>query len=552
MTRHEWILTLAAAFVMAATTALLVVPLALEKTHLSPDAASYLGVANSLAHGNGFVAPIQWHFYLPGAPPQPAWAIVFPVITVVLAVPIWLGADVTTAIVCHSLIAAGVGGAIVVVARRFMSLPAAVAAGAGLAWSTRWSQVSTFAWTEPYAVLGILLIVATACGVSRSYRGALVCAAVTVFGWLTRANVPLLGAVVVLAVLWEKRRPLREGIRDRRLWIYVAAVATGILGLRLAYELVSGLRPYAAYAAFFEMFQPWDLVFVDKQYVGALAFMRANWTMVTAAWAAFVKISFRELFLHKSVHFAGFLLPVVVTWGIFGRSGGGGDIPRRVAALGAVAFLLNTILIYGGFEARYLLPAACCLWLAGAGSLDQLARKFSPRPGLAQWSLLAVLLIVLATTLPMQAKRSLVSWWAYSARGETLVVFRPKADDDLRRMCAFMNPDYVGVATEGEALHFWCGNPTLRLPRDLGVGNALERFIDQRGPRYFVIERGDPRFATIHSSARLKHLSTTPQYMLYEVVDFSRPPAWRAPPALACIGTRPPMCPEGAPGSTRR
>lgn len=555
--------TLLAASIVTLGAAFLSVLLVLDRAFLSPDVANYLGVANAFAHGNGFVEPIQWHYYLPGAPPQPAWAYLSPFISLVLAIPIAFGATFTGTVLVHALFASVVGGLVVVVARRFMSLPAALGAGVGLAWSAGWAQVTYFALTEPYAVLGVLLIVAAAPGVARSKRGALLCAVLTVFGWLTRANVPALALAVVVATLWEKRS-WREKATDRRVWIYVAGVVGGIVAVRVCHEAVTGLRPYANYDAFFEMFRSWDLVRVDKTYVGTIAFMEANWDRVVARWVEFSRKSFALLFTEGLFHLSGYLFPLIFTWGVFGCSVGkdqnlsasaqssssgdaAADLQRRVCSFGAVGFLATTVLTYGGFEPRYLLLSACCAWLAGMASLDQIADRLSSARGKVEaFTRLVPLLLVLAVfavaTVPVQGLRAVNAWKAYGARSTTKVVFRKSGG--LPSLCESMDPAFVAVATEAEALHFLCGNPTMRLPRDIGQSGNLARFLRERGPRYFVVERSKAAFRELHRSALLRRLAENRFYVLYEVEAFQGREAWRPPPSLACIGDDPPSCPR--------
>jgi hypothetical protein len=590
-------LDLTAAGAVAVVVAMLSVPLVLDRAFLSPDVVNYLGVSNSLAHGSGFVEPIQWHYYLPGGPPQPAWGFLSPVISVVLAVPIALGCGLTGAAVVHAVCGSLIAGVMLLVARRYMSLPAATAAAIGLGWCGGWLQASYFVLTEPWAILSVLLIAGTAPSVGRSSRDALLCAAVTIFGWLTRANIPALAAAVVVAEVW--RVGPRAAVRRRPLWLYLAGVFVGIGVLRLGYRLVTGVAPYANYGAFFEQFTSLDLMRLDKKYVGMFAFMREHWDAVVARWQDTIQRSTDLFFTDPRYNWVGFLLPIVVTWGVFGRARGVDDEPtpgeqrdsfRRVAAFGGLGFLLLAITTYGGFEPRYLLPSAACLWLAGVGSIDQIIDRIAFRPAHRQglpapgptaassvgaesplsvddsapaaiaradapsgfrWGFviravmpLAALALVATTTLEEKGGRAWRAAEGYRSRRTTRVHFRNS--EGIPPFCRNMKRGYVAIATEAEAVHFYCGNPVLRLPVDATNVPLMQTFLRERHVRYLLVEKAKKRFHDVAPQLALKVVRTTDKFVLYESAA-QRKPAWSAPTALACLGNA-----DGCPDWSRR
>lgn len=549
---------LAAAGFIAVVVAMFTVPLVLDRAFLSPDVVNYLGVSNSLAHGSGFVEPIQWHYYLPGGPPQPAWGFLSPVISLVLTIPVALGCGVTGTAVVHAVCGSLVAGVMLLVARRYMSLPAAAAAAIGLGWCGAWLQACYFVLTEPWAILAVLLIAATAPSVGRSARAALLCASVTIFGWLTRANIPALAAAVVVAEVW--RVGPRSAARLRPLWLYVGGVAVGIGALRLGYRLTTGVAPYANYGAFFEQFTSNDLMRVDKKYVGMFAFMREHWDAVVARWQDTIQKSTDLFFTDPRYNWVGFLLPVVVTWGVFGRARDVDDEPapraardsfRQVGAFGAIGFLLLAITTYGGFEPRYLLPSAACLWLAGIASIDQLLDRLAYRAARPRWLFavravvpIAVLALFVTTTLEERAGRAWRAAEAYRSRRTTRVYFRKS--EGIPPLCRSMDPGYVAIATEAEAVHFYCGNPVLRLPVDATNTPLMRAFLRERRVRYLIVEKAKKRFHELGPQLDLKVVRTTDKFVLYEA-GAPLEPAWVAPPALACLGNA-----DGCPDWSRR
>ena len=93
---------------------------------LSPDATEYVSIAQALAHGRGLVDPIQWNYYLDARVPLPALAVRAPAVPLLLSVPLGLGATLETLRVLHALWASALVGALVLLARGWLSLPGAV------------------------------------------------------------------------------------------------------------------------------------------------------------------------------------------------------------------------------------------------------------------------------------------------------------------------------------------------------------------------------------------------------------------------------------------
>ena len=107
------------------------------------DAPPDAGIAHAWVAGRGFVNPVMLSFTLEGAtPPLPGFATRAPLLPVLLAIPISLGASLHTLGIVHQAWAALVVGALFLVAARSMSLAAAAACAVTFAWSTGWLVVS--------------------------------------------------------------------------------------------------------------------------------------------------------------------------------------------------------------------------------------------------------------------------------------------------------------------------------------------------------------------------------------------------------------------------
>ena len=86
------------------------------------------------------------------APPAPGLAVRSPVLSLLLAGPLWLGADLTRLAILHVAWAGAVGGATLLLARRVTSLPAALGFSALVAWSFAWVLFAQQLLTEVTSV----------------------------------------------------------------------------------------------------------------------------------------------------------------------------------------------------------------------------------------------------------------------------------------------------------------------------------------------------------------------------------------------------------------
>ena len=80
----------------------LAVPSTLSRWYLTQDAVEHLAIANAWVHGRGFVDPVQWTYFRTGVP-YPATALRAPVISILVAAPMALGATLATVMQLHAL-----------------------------------------------------------------------------------------------------------------------------------------------------------------------------------------------------------------------------------------------------------------------------------------------------------------------------------------------------------------------------------------------------------------------------------------------------------------
>jgi len=537
------VLAVAAAACVAALAAARAVPPTLERWQLSPDAVEHLAIANALVHGAGFVDPVQWAYYLPVGPPHPAFAVRAPLVPLLLAVPLGLGATLSQVLLLHALWASGLAGASVLVARRFMWLPAAAGVGLGIGGSLAWATVASHPWTEATSLGALLLVLVTARGVLRSVPGALACAACTLVAWCTRPNLGLLAPALVLAALWQLGP--RAALRSRSLWAYA-------LGFAVLHQLVvhavrglTGQAPYAGYGFLLEVLRVPEAWLYQTRYLGPWSFVTAHASEVAQRLLENACALARALFLDPRFQWAGWLLPAALVAAL--RDRGGDAFEARVCLVLALGLAIAAVGNLAVFDAlRFPLPIAMASWLAGLWALDRVAlrraaRASGKRAALWQAAPLAVaaLLFAPASALPLARElRGLVAGGAPGPVQERYDAW----DGRARAWCRYLEPDAVVAAPSPWSFALWCGNAALRIPSDLVSQAWLARFLDEKRPRYLAAS--GPRFETLFDgSPRLLRRAALGRSFLYEVVDAGSPGAWRAPPPPACAG-RGEACPR--------
>jgi hypothetical protein len=520
----------------------LALPEALTHWDLGPDATGYVATAYNWIEGRGFVDPIVYSYFVEDLrPPAPALAIRSPLVSVLFALPLLLGATLAQLVVLHVIGAGLIAGAGLLVARRSMSGPAALGFAIAMGWSSAWIHHSRILATEVTAVGVILLTILLIRRAVSSIPMAMVFAGVTIIAWLTR---PVLGLVFPAAVLCglAELGP-RRALRSAPFWTYVASF-TVLAGATLG--LVQGLTGqglYAHYGLMWELLDARDAAVYGHDYAGKLAFIAENLTRILGAVQAnassYVRYMFREpAFLHL-----GWL---VVPGLLFGLSGSTpGSIERRFAAVLGIGLTAAGLLVYCSFDVvRYSLPGAVCLWFVvmamldrGATGLSRRVGKSQPRPTLQLLIRMSPLLVVLALftiDAPSAVERSWKAWQRHQE--DDAPPRRTHWDKAAVALGPYLHPDAVVASPNPWRVYRWTGNAGLWIPRNLDREH-LDAFLDDMAPGYLINDQG-ALFELLEASPRLQRLATYRDSVLYEVVDpapESRP--WKAPRPLAQIGT---------------
>ncbi len=535
---------LAAGAVAIATFAVLV-PASWVRWPVSEDAVEYAAIAHSWVEGRGFVNPVMMSFVLDDAtPPLPGFATRAPVLPLLLAIPISLGASLRTLGIVHQAWAALIVAGMVLVARRSQSLAAAIACAVSFAWSTGWLVVSQALVTEVSAVGALLLVLATARRAARSPAGALLCAGIAVLAWLTRPNLALLVPVVWLANAFELG--LREALRSRPLWLYVVASAALYGIIDFAHRTLTGFAPYAEYGYLLRSLSFRDFAGYETLSSGALEFVRTHGPGVRSALGEHLGILARVLFTPEFYPPVGWLALPALAHAFRSRDPAGFE--RRLSSLAGIALLVPLVLLYGPSDPRrYSIFSVAALWIAEVGFLDAV-RRFAlerlRRRGRPAWTLLlspsALLalaaLFVGSSSLPRIAAANAPFWREFREHG---VVTRLNQWDELARgFCPFLERGAVVAAGPSPwAFHYWCGNPSMWTPNDLGSVESLHRFLAEHRPEYVLANR-DQAARLMRHSTELRQLAARGQWVLYRVREPLRPSSrWNAPPPLHRLGS---------------
>jgi hypothetical protein len=530
---------IAAAAGVAALAALLAVPPTLAAWPLSPDAVEHLAIANALVHGAGFVDPVQWSYYLPVGPPLPAFAVRAPAVPLLLAAPLALGATLSQVLLLHALWASLVAGASVLAARRFVGLAAAAGAGLGIATSPAWATVSSHPWTEATSLAALLLVLATARGALRSVPGAFACAACTLVAWGTRPNLGLLAPAVVLGAVWQLGP--RDALRSRPLWCYGLGFAAMHQLVVHAVRGATGLAPYAAYGYLFEVLRVPDAWLYQTRYAGPAAFVAAHAGVVAERVLANALGLLRALCLDPRFHFVGWLLlpAALVAARERGRTGVEDGFEARVCLVVALGLALTAVATFAVFDAlRFPLPIALASWLAGMWALERVAQSRGAVASDRRVALRRAMPLAAAALLcvPGSAPSLARQLRALAARPPGPVQERYDGwDATARAWCGLLDPDALVAARSPWSFALWCGNASLRIPSDLTSQRWLERYLDEKRPRYLAAS--GPRLAALFdASPRLALRAAQGRSFLYEVVGSEPIAVWRAPPPPACAG----------------
>lgn len=568
----------AGAIAVAATCAGLTVPLTLARWWLSQDAVEHLAIANAWVHGAGFVDPIKWILPAGGPSPTPALGLRAPAISLLAAIPLALGASLTTTLVLHGLWASCVAGMVVPAARRVgLRGPAAIAAALVLATSPAWLAIARHAWTEATALLGFLLVMATARGTVESRRGALVCAGATFVAALCRPNLIALGLAVVVAGAFETALPRNK--RGRTLACYGLSLVACVLAYRAAVLHAIGEAPGARYATLFQVgttAEAWRHARVDA---GIGAWISGHPDLLLERVASTFGDLTRVLLLEGTYHGLGWLaLPGFA----FALRGGPHALERRFLALSGLGLAFVAIVYVDFDRVRFPLFTAAAAALCGVAWVDAsvaaLAERLpdesspgadlpapvnrsSPTSGPAKalaWVPVALVCLPLAWTVPGSLRHAAEGLAFFREHG-TQERLWPEMDASMRPLCRAFAPRDRIASLDPWTTHLWCGNATTMLPSDLAEPGVLEAFLARERPDWIVAQEGTPG---LRDALRLRLHGRRGGLELHQVVSRHGEEGidglpWPAPPPLVCAG-RPERCaseamsPSSAPRDVRR
>ena len=550
--------TLAGAAGVALGSFLLALPRVLSAWNVSPDTIEFIGIANNWVHGRGWLDPVLYSTFLPGAlPPVHGMVVRPPGISLLMAPAIALGASLPQLQLVQSAAAALVAGLSVIVARRSVSLASAIAFGIALSWSPSWIAYSSQVLSEPLAIGALLLLVAAipgaACRPARAARLGLL----AVLAWLTRPNLALVLVGFAMPIWLVGDRRVRSG---RNVAIAVVVFAMAVAAIHWYVIEATGFAPFAHYGLLLQSTHPLESAAFERSWPGFLAYVMENADRVWATLAAAHSELFSIWFLQPSQLFVGWLVLPACVYAFRRR-------PARMAsqavALSGLGLLLVVLAFYGGPDPERLgLPAAACFWLLAIEMLDALAKRWRERlprspvgatgkgGGRATRSLVAGLpvYVVLAA---FGASLGMTDWIAQS-RSE-LASYREEGSLPPGGMypkipasvCQLVDKDAVVAASHPWNFYLWCGNAAMWLPPDLTTPAVLQRYLDEKKPGYIIsnpsrdspFEVRRPKLEPLLvQSERLAKVARRSGLSIYRVRGAVAPDGWDAPPPIPEAG----------------
>jgi hypothetical protein len=532
-------LGLVLAGVVAAGSALLVAPAVLRGLSRPPnDAIGYAGVAHNWLSGRGFVDPILWAWDLDVRAPVPALTTRPPVPSLLAALPLALGADWTGLCLAHVGWASALGAAALLAARRWLSLPAALAFAVLIAWSPAWGQVARAPMSEVSSVAVLLFVLFRAPDVVIRHRDAVALALATWIGWLARPNLVVVAPALLLAVALD--RGVRGCLRCGPLRTYLGATAGLLLGFSWLARTLNGHAPYALYAGVMRRVQMSEMF----EYFGEDdSLFRVE---IAAGVAHNVGLAADQLF-------GPFFLRVgwlVLAGCIYGLVGGARPaLALRIAAVLGLALLVSALAFIPGFDPRrYLIPGVVCLALPGIALLsdaaDSAAERLSggsggargPLRSAARWLPLVVVGGLFVGSGGLHHVLRSVQHGIAVVREGTTPHAPSRFERAARQLCPAVDRDALVSSPDPWAFYFWCGNAGYHTPVDLSTERRLRVFLEERTVGYVV---ATPEHVVIARSPRLEQIAEADGWALYRVRN--APPAsrpWRAPPPLASLRRR--------------
>lgn len=451
---------------VALIVAALGIPLARSGLWL-PDSIEHIAIAHAWVHGAGFVDPVQWIYETPMGVPLPAVVVRVALISVLLALPLALGASLSTLLVLHAVWAAVAVGTAVWVGSRLMHLPAAIAVGMTFGLSPIWILIAPQPLTEATGVIAYLAVLATARGVLRSVPAALTCAALTIVAWLARPNLGAVWLAIIVATVWE-RGPKRS-LRCAPLWAYTVGFVGLAILLRGWLAAATGGLLYSGYGGRLREMDYHALWRYGNESIGAWAYVQQHAAEIASIMRSHVALLVRDLFLSSAFNWVGWILVPGVVWALVRRRDG--ILEYRICGLCTLGFAFTVVLNYAAYEPRYVVFPALAGGLSGFAMLDDWAqrtqRRIAPHAGTAaaRWvSALPFALTVLVLgvgSLPWTLGYVLQSW----QRSHDQVLNDPQRHP-FAPLCRYIDRDAVVATTDPWLMLVVCGNAALRLPTD--------------------------------------------------------------------------------------
>jgi hypothetical protein len=535
MVRPSRIRSAAAGALVAAGVLALALPHVLSSWQLTPDSIEYLGIAHSLASGAGLVDPVVYSHYLPPRYPMPAAAVRPPLVPLLLALPLGLGATIETAGLLHALWAACVAAFVFVLARRWASAPSALAAAIGFGWSFGWIVVARLLLTEVTAVALVLALVAWAPRALTSLRGALAFAALAFAAWLCRPNLAVAVPALLAAIFLAPGG--RRALASRVPWLGAAAFVALVAGFSVAMRAATGISPYAHNGLLFQTLGAEDARQYQRVYLGLGAYLAAHGEQVANLLLWNAREILRTLFTTPSYHYVGWLaLPGLVR---ALRARGPGALERRFVAWLTLGSVVPAVVIPGSVDPlRLSLFLALGGWLLAADVLDASVRWIAGRlpAGRARAGLrlapvaLVLALFLLSPSARAQLRSAASAWREYTALGTEA---RSPGWPRVAKLCPLLERDALVASDDPWSVYLWCGNAGLWLPVDLDTPQWVDRYLDEQAPGYVIVEERGAA-AALREAPRLERIAEVDGLAVYRLRDpppRSRP--WRAPPALA-------------------
>ncbi|HEX2484896.1 MAG TPA: hypothetical protein VHQ66_06330 [Myxococcota bacterium] len=533
--------------VVAAGTIALALPRVLAGWPLWRDSVEYAAMAWNLANGQGLVDPIQYSNYMRDLlPPLPGLAVRPVVLSVLLAVPLALGASLSELRLLHIVWGSLIGASGVWVARRSMAAPAAVAFAVAVGWSYVWVLATQQFMSEATASGFVLLAIALYPGFATSHARAVALGAAVFVGWLARPNLAVLAVAVPLATALH--RGWRSVLRPGPCWSFLGALVGLVAATTLAHWAATGLVPYAHYGVMFEVAEEDPFRRYQYEYRGWEAFLTESGPQIAAAVQDNLRQLVRELFDRDAYLHVGWLaLPAFVHAFLRRRS----DPQRMLAACSALLLLASAVMVTFGFSSlRYPLPGAVATWYVVCAALGDLgawlargARAATARPVRA--------LAGAAAAVPLLVVGSLSAadnWWGWLqvAPRQLNAVLQPRPaapsnERKLRPLCRFIDPHALVASDDPWDLYLACGNAGVKLPDDLDEAEWVERYLAEV-PLGYVVLRDGPELRALRESPRLQRVVSRAGHDLFALTDRdprSRP--WTAPPRLTGAGSWRPL-----------